>query len=163
MTAVRAIEKVGIVSRTPERAQEVVELARASGLDAAIAPADAVSDADIVCTCTTSSTPVFDGNLLSPGVHVNAIGSYKPSARELDDFVMSQARVVVDTATALAESGDLVAAVESGVVQREEIDDLATVVREGHGRVTQTEVTVFKSVGAAFEDLVVARAAAQRL
>lgn len=163
MTAVRALEEVRVVSRSAQRAGEVVEIARASGLDADIAQADAVTQAGIVCTCTTSSTPVFDGKLLSPGVHVNAIGSYKASARELDDFVMGQARVVVDTQTALTESGDLLAPIESGLVQRDRVDELGTVVRESRGRVTETEITVFKSVGAAFEDLVVAQAAAERL
>lgn len=163
MAAVRVLEEVRVVSRSGHRAREVVDIARASGLDADIARADAVADADIVCTCTTSSNPVFDGKLLSPGVHVNAIGSYKRSARELDDFVMAQARVVVDTQTALQESGDLVAPIESGVLQRNEIDDLGSVVRGGRGRVADTEMTVFKSVGAAFEDLVVAQAAVERL
>lgn len=163
MVAVRAIDKVRVVSRSPDRAGALAEKATAMGLDADVRGADVVERAAIVCTCTTSPQPVFDGKLLSPGVHINAIGSYTPSARELDDFVIDHATVTVDTLTALGESGDLAAPIEDGRLRADEVRGLATIVKEGTGRTSDGEITVFKSVGAAFEDLVVARAAARRL
>ena len=163
MVAAREIDKVRVVSRSPDRARALAEKATAMGLDADVRSAEVVRRAGIVCTCTTSPEPVFDGKLLSPGVHINAIGSYTPSARELDDFVMDHATVVVDTRAALNESGDLVVPIEDGRIAADDVRDLATVVKEGAGRGSDGEITVFKSVGAAFEDLVVARAAARRL
>ena len=91
MLAVRPIEHVTVVSRTPERAQALVEVARGRGVDAAVGGANDVADADIVCTCTTSDVPLFDGGLLAPGAHVNAVGSYRPTARELDTVAVARA------------------------------------------------------------------------
>lgn len=163
MAAERPIETVQVVSRTTERAEALVETARAIGLDAAVAGPEDVSSADVICTCTTSTRPLFSGDLLAPGVHLNAVGSYQPAARELDDVAVGRARVVVDTMTALRESGDLLSPIDNGTLDPQDVTDLATVVSEKRGRVSESEITIFKSVGAAFEDLVVARAAAQRL
>lgn len=122
-----------------------------------------VKDADIVCTCTTSERPVFDGSLLPPGVHVNAIGAYKPTTRELDDVAISAGRVVVETKmAALAEAGDLVIPLREGVIVEDGIEELSTVVRQ-RPRASNEEITIFKSVGVAFEDLAVATAAFARM
>jgi ornithine cyclodeaminase len=123
--------------------------------------ATAVAEADIVCTCTTSSVPVFDGGLLSPGTHVNAIGAHQPTARELDDRAISAGRLVVDTVAA-AGAGDLRDPLRDGVLGESDIEDLADVVR-GKPRASAEEITIFKSVGVAFEDLVVAIAALEKL
>ena len=163
MTSVHGIENVEVVSRSEERAAALVDLATDLGVVAALGDASAVGRADIVCTCTTSSDPLFDGGCLRPGTHINAVGSYKPFARELDDRTMERGRVVVDTPAALRESGDILAPLESGVISAGDIMGLADVVSKGHGRTDQDEITIFKSVGAAFEDLVVAEAAAARL
>ena len=121
-----------------------------------------VRDADIVCTCTTSSTPVFDGHLLAPGTHVNAIGTHKPTARELDEVAVSAGRIVVETrAAALAEAGDLVIPIERGVLSADVVEELTDVIRD-RPRTSDEEITVFKSVGVGFEDLAVAAAAYQR-
>ena len=118
-----------------------------------------VRDADIVCTCTTSSTPVFDGRLLAPGTHVNAIGTHKPTARELDDAAVRAGRIVVETrAAALAEAGDLVIPIERGILSAEVLEELTDVIRD-RPRTSDEEITVFKSVGVGFEDLAVAAAA----
>lgn len=123
----------------------------------------AVADADIVCTCTTSPTPVFDGALLRPGTHVNAIGAYKPTTRELDDAAISSGRIVVETkATSLIEAGDLVIPLEHGVISADGIEELRDVVRT-QPRASDEEITIFKSVGVAFEDLAVAAAAFARM
>lgn len=165
MRAVRPIEQVRVVSRTGSSAEELADAARTSGLEAAVAGPDAVAGADIVCTCTTSSNPVFDGSMVKDGTHINAVGAYKPDARELDDHVVSKARIVVETRdAALSEAGDLILPIQAGVIGTDDVvADLSEVVRGAPVRRGPDDITVFKSVGVAFEDLVVARAAFDRL
>lgn len=158
MRAVRAIARVTIVAPDATHAS-----ALADAVGGTVGTSAAVAEADIVCTCTTSATPVFDGRLISDGTHINAIGAYKPADRELDDAAISAGRVVVETkAAALTEAGDIVMALESGAIEESQIEELPTVVR-GLGRASDGEVTVFKSVGIAFEDLAVAAAAYENL
>jgi ornithine cyclodeaminase/alanine dehydrogenase-like protein (mu-crystallin family) len=161
MLAVRRIEHVTVVSRTLPGAQALVDLARERGVGADVGEADDVADADLVCTCTTSDVPLFDGARLAAGAHVNAVGSYRPTTRELDTTTMLRARVVVETReAAFAEAGELCIPIGEGAFGREHVvADLAEVVRGAGVRTTPSDVTVFKSVGLAFEDLIVARAA----
>src|SRR5262249_3002572 len=91
MCAVRPVERVRVASRTRARAEALASGASAKGLDGGVGGPEDVADADLVCTCTTSSEPVFDGGLLAEGAHVNAVGAYQPTARELDDTVMARA------------------------------------------------------------------------
>ena len=138
MRAVREIESVTVVTRSQGD------------------PGD-VAEADIVCTCTTSVTPLFDGKLLRSGTHVNAVGAYKPHARELDDSTMSRAVVYVEErGAALAEAGDVVQAIESGALDGDLVRDVHDLLTNGP---VDADVTVFKSVGLASEDLAVAAAA----
>jgi ornithine cyclodeaminase/alanine dehydrogenase-like protein (mu-crystallin family) len=165
MQAVRPVEHVRVVSRTAARAEELVAEARRRGLEAAVADPGAVAQADLVCTCTTSDRPVFDGSLLRAGAHVNAVGAYRPDTRELDDRAVARARVVVERRdAALAEAGDLLIPMEAGTIEESHIvADLTEVVRGGRVRRDADDITVFKSVGVAFEDLAVAAAALARL
>lgn len=165
MRAVRRVERVTVVSRTPARAEALADLARAMGLEGSAGLPDAVANADVVCTCTTSPSPVFDGRLLANGAHVNAVGAYTPRTRELDDETIRRARLVVETReAAMAEAGDVVMPIRAGVVDASHVvADLAEVVRGAPVRRSPDDVTVFKSVGVSFEDLVVARAAVDRL
>ncbi len=158
MRAVRPITRVWVVSRTPEGARRLVEQARAMGLDADVAGPDIVTEADIVCACTTSPTPLFDGALLPEGAHVNAVGAYTPATREIDDATVRRGRLVVETReAALAEAGDLIIPLRSGIIARADIvADLSEVVRGATVRRAPADITVFKSVGVAFEDLAVA-------
>jgi ornithine cyclodeaminase len=135
------------------------------GLDAGVGAPDAVGDADLVCTCTTSPEPVLQGRLLRPGAHVNAVGAYTPETRELDDEAIRRARVVVETReVAMAEAGDVLIPLRAGVVGAEHVvADLAELVGGAPVRRGQDDVTVFVSVGVAFEDLVVAAAAVERI
>lgn len=159
MRAVRPVEDVALVGRTPARVQE---LARAVG--ARLGTVEDVAGADIVCTCTTSRTPVFPGSLLAPGSHVNAIGAYSPEARELDDDAVRGALVVVERrAAALAEAGDVILPLRARVLAEDALVELGAVVRGEAGRASSGERTVFKSVGQAFEDLAVAAAALERM
>ena len=156
------LRRVGIVSRSEAPAGSLADAARSLGLEAEVTSAQEVTHADVICTCTTSREPLFDGGLLKPGAHVNAVGSYRPDARELDDRTVTRATVVIDTAAALQESGDLVGPVRNGTLRREDVRLLSDVL-DGSGRQTPDDITVFKSVGAAFEDLAVAEAAAEHL
>lgn len=157
MVAVRPIAEVVVVARSERSAGVLVESARAEGLDARAGTPGDVTDADIVCTCTTSATPLFDGAKLAAGAHVNAVGAYKPDARELDDDAIRRAAVVVEErAAALAEAGDVVGPVSAGVIDASSLVELRDVIRDGR---PVADVTVFKSVGLASEDLAVATAA----
>jgi ornithine cyclodeaminase/alanine dehydrogenase-like protein (mu-crystallin family) len=160
MLVVRDVDHVGIVSRTAAGAERLAEHAAGRGVEAEVTTPKAIADADLVCCCTSSSQPVFDGRLLASGTHINAIGSHTPEARELDAHTISMGRVVVETReAALAEAGDLLLAIDDG---RFEAGDIVADLRElacgAHVRRTREDVTVFKSVGVAFEDLVLARA-----
>jgi ornithine cyclodeaminase/alanine dehydrogenase-like protein (mu-crystallin family) len=163
MVAVRPIQSVRVVSRTPEAAERLADRARTL-LDADVAGSETVSAADIVCTCTTSDTPVFDGKLLPDGVHVNAVGAYRPDTRELDDETIGRAKIVVETReAAMAEAGDIIIPIERNVITDSDIvADLSEVARGAAVRTSADDVTVFKSVGVAFEDLAVAAAVLER-
>jgi ornithine cyclodeaminase/alanine dehydrogenase-like protein (mu-crystallin family) len=164
MRSVRPIEEVVVVSRGSERAADLVEQAEAEGLRARVgAPADVV-DADLICTCTTSETPVVEGRHLREGVHVNAIGAYLPTMRELDTEAVRRSAVVVDTReAAFAEAGDLLIPIGEGAIGRDHVRaDLAELVQGARVRTASEDLTVFKAVGVAFEDLIVAKAAVDR-
>ena len=160
MRAVRPLERVTVVSRSAAPAEALAGRATSAGLDAVVGNPSAVADADLVCTCTTSAEPLFDGSTLTAGVHVNAIGSYQPHTRELDTETVRRGRIVVESReVALAEAGDLLIPIEEGAIDRSHIvADLAEVARGADVRRSAEDVTVFKGVGMAFEDLVVAKA-----
>jgi ornithine cyclodeaminase/alanine dehydrogenase-like protein (mu-crystallin family) len=165
MRAIRPIERVIVVSRTVSRARELASRAEEEDLTALVAEPGAVAEADLVCTCTTSAKPLFDGTMLQPGVHLNAVGAYRPAARELDTETVRRARIVVETReAALAEAGDLLIPIQEGAIDRTAIvADLSEVVNGAPVRRGPEDTTLFKSVGVAFEDLAVARAAFDRM
>jgi ornithine cyclodeaminase len=156
--AVRDIGDVAIVSRSPATAA-----ALADEVGGRAGEAHDVAAADIVCTCTTSPRPLFDGALLRPGTHVNAVGAYTPETREVDTATVVRSRVVVETReVAMEEAGDLLLPISEGAVGAEHVvADLGETVKGAAVRDTADDVTLFVSVGMAFEDLVVARAAAE--
>jgi ornithine cyclodeaminase/alanine dehydrogenase-like protein (mu-crystallin family) len=161
MTAVRPVEDVVVVSRSEGPATALADRAQSMGLRASVGAPEAVAEADLVCTCTTSAVPVFDGRRLAAGAHVNAVGAYLPNEREVDAETVSRARVVVETRqVAFAEAGDLLLPIEEGLIDRDHVRaDLSEVVGGAVIRTAHDDVTLFESVGMAFEDLVVARAA----
>ena len=117
------------------------------------------TQSDVLCTCTTSQSPLFDGNLLRPGIHLNLVGTFQPQAREVDSRSVQRAHVVVDTyAGALAEAGDLLIPVKEGVISRDHIAADLNGLLTGNkpGRRSPSEITLFKSVGCALEDLATA-------
>lgn len=123
--------------------------------------AEAVRGADIVVTATTSATPVFDGRDLAPGTHINAIGAFRPDRREVDDWTISQAKIVVDSRTAcLEQAGDLVMPIQAGILDsatavHAELGEILSGTKPG--RTNDAEVTLFKSLGNAAQDAVLAR------
>lgn len=115
---------------------------------------------DIVVTATTSLNPVFNGDLLQRGAHVNSIGSYKPSVREVDDATVRRSRIFVDSYEhAMREAGDLIIPLKTGVIKegaiQGELGEL--VLGRKKGRQNSDEITFFKSVGLAVQDLAVAQ------
>jgi ornithine cyclodeaminase len=156
MRAVLDLEDVALVARTPARAE-----ALAAEIGARVGTPEDVRVADVVCTCTTSPDPVVDGEALRPGAHVNAVGAYTSDTREVDTTTVARARVVVETReVAAAEAGDLLIPIGEGAVTADHVvADLAQLVTGGDVRRSPEDVTLFVSVGLAFEDLVVARAA----
>ena len=158
MVAVRPLEEVVIVTLSPERATSVLERGREIGLDARAGDATAVRNADVVCTCTTSAAPVFDGTELSAAAHVNAVGSYRTDAHELDTETIRRAALVcVETLAVMNESGDLATPLADGALDPDDVVDLHAALERT--KPSEPEITVFKSVGQAFEDLAIAEAA----
>lgn len=123
---------------------------------------EAVRDAHIVCTATTSSSPVFSGAVLSPGSHVNAVGSFRTDMQEVDVETVSRALVVVDSREAAREeAGDLMIPINDGVLGFDHIHaELGEIVNGTRsGRTDDDQVTYFKSVGVAVQDVIAAKIA----
>jgi ornithine cyclodeaminase/alanine dehydrogenase-like protein (mu-crystallin family) len=164
LLTVRELRSATIVDVAPERAEALAARARELGLEARAGCADDVAGADLVCCCTTSRSPVFNGELLAPGTHIVAMGAYRPDMRELDTRTLQRARIVVESReAALAEAGDFIIPIADGEWDASGIDaELAEVVRGPAARRDPDEITVLKTVGLASEDLVVAHAAVVR-
>jgi ornithine cyclodeaminase len=143
-------------SRTPEHAEALALEAHGVACEAI---EEALDGADVVCTCTASREPIVRREWLAPGTHVNAVGSSVPSARELDADVVAEASLFVDRReSTLNESGDYLRAVEErGIGPDHILAELGELLSGTHpGRRDDGEVTVFKSLGIAVEDLAAA-------
>ncbi|GIL00675.1 MAG: ornithine cyclodeaminase [Alphaproteobacteria bacterium] len=156
--AVRDIRQVSVWGRSRAKAEAVAERATAAGFVAGAADdlAGAVAAADIVSCATLSGEPLVRGAWLRPGTHVDLVGAFTPAMRESDDEAVRRASVFVDTrAGATSEGGDIVQAIRSGALSLADIRaELAQLCRAEHaGRRSDDEITLFKSVGAALEDL----------
>jgi ornithine cyclodeaminase/alanine dehydrogenase-like protein (mu-crystallin family) len=163
---VRKIDQVWVYDSDHKRAEAFVsELSGVGPIPRDIRIAknseEAVHDADIICTATTSISPVFDDAKLKPGVHISAIGSYTPEMQEIPAETVGRARIVVDSLSAtLAETGDLVIPIRSGLIKTEDITELGEIVLGRKlGRKSPHEITLFKSVGIAVQDAMAAQVA----
>jgi ornithine cyclodeaminase len=117
----------------------------------------AVPEADIISTATLSQAPLFAGNSVRPGTHIDLVGAFRPEMRESDDDLIARARVVVDVETTLTEAGDIVSPLTAGRIDASDITTLRAVLAGGKsGRSSPHEITVFKSAGHALEDLAAA-------
>lgn len=166
--AARPIRRVLVHARSPEsRARFAARLAEAVGIDvepAASAEA-AVRAADVVCCATTSTEPVFDATWVRPGTHVNGIGAFRLGMVELPPQLFARAAVVaVDSRTAaMAEAGDVVDAIERGLLAEAELVELGTIGRDWVESRASDAITAFKSVGLAIQDVAAAELVARRL
>lgn len=156
--AVRPIEEIAIWGRDRAKSEAAAGAARAAGFNArAVTDLEqAAREADIISCCTLSEAPLVRGAWLKPGTHLDLIGAFKPSMRETDDEAVTRATLFVDTREgALSEGGDLVQPIRAGLIGAEAIRaDLAELVTgRDPGRRSPDEITLFKSVGAALEDL----------
>lgn len=159
--AVRPIRHIAVWNRTRKSAERVAAELAEEGFEArAVDDIDAaLAETDIVTAATISTVPLVHGAALKPGTHVDLVGAFSPAMRESDDEAVRKARVYVDTrGGALKEAGDIVQAISSGALTEAAVaGDLFQLTRgETQGRSSAGEITLFKSVGAALEDLAAA-------
>jgi ornithine cyclodeaminase/alanine dehydrogenase-like protein (mu-crystallin family) len=164
MCAVRPIRLAYVYDPSGSRAEEfAVEMQTRVSCPIRIAPSpSAATEADIICTATTSLDPVFQDIDIRPGTHINAMGAYRPEMCEVPPSTVARARVVVDSrSAALAEAGDILRAISEGRFSADRISaELGEIVAgTRRGRMDDHEITIFKSVGSAAQDLVSARKA----
>jgi ornithine cyclodeaminase len=165
MLCVRPIKEVRVFDSVTERIAPFIEknqsLAEKHGamLRGAKSPDDAIEGADVITTVTTSKTPVFDGRRVAKGTHVNGVGSFTPTTRELDERLLSRARVFVDNREAVhVEAGDFLIPAAEGLYDTSAIAGEIGDVLSGklRGRTSDDEITVLKTVGYAVLDVVAA-------
>lgn len=158
--AVRQIEQVTVWNRSAAAAQALADRLRGQGFDARAGDdlRSAVGQADIVSCATLAPTALVRGEWLAPGCHLDLIGSFTPQMREADPDCFARSRVFVDTPEALAKAGDLLDAMAAGAFGPSALaGTLAQLCRgEAAGRTSASEITLFKSVGSALEDLAAA-------
>ncbi|MBM4422369.1 MAG: ornithine cyclodeaminase family protein [Chloroflexi bacterium] len=162
--SVRSIKQAWIYDRDPSATERMI--AEVAGRDpipadlrAAASPREAVSQADIICTATTSTSPVYNSRDVKPGAHVNGIGSYTPEMQENDPELIKRALVVIDShESALAEAGDLIIPLRDGLFGTDHIHAQLGEIVLGRkpGRANAEQITFFKSCGIAVQDVVAA-------
>jgi ornithine cyclodeaminase/alanine dehydrogenase len=156
--AVRPVTEALVYDQVPDAADRFCnEMGPKLGIAArpVTSPRDAVEGCDIIVAATTSKTPVFDGDWLNPGMHINGVGSHSLDARELDSKTIRRSRVVVDLrSAALAEAGDIVIPINNGEITAERLyAELGEIITGKPGREDPDEITIFKSVGLAIQDV----------
>lgn len=158
---VRDLKQVSIFDLSYERACQLAE--KMSGkfgtkieIKAAKTPEEALQDADIITSVTTSSKAVFDGRLVKANAHINAMGSYTPQMAEIDEYIIGRAdKILVDTSDAIKESGDLIQVINKNRLDINQIHELGQVIlKQVAGRESDNEMTFFESTGSAVLDLV---------
>ena len=171
VAAVRDIEAIYPVDLNQEAVASFAERLsrwdeRAAGLVVTGKSAEeAVRAADVICTATTSTRPVFEDDWVRPGTHVNGVGAYTPQMQEIPTGLVQRARIVVDQLeAALHEAGDLIQPIERGELDRDAVSIELGHLVEGTvvGRSDDSDITFFKSVGNAIQDMIVGGLALQR-
>lgn len=166
---VRPIVRALVYDAFPEAAERFAfEMSQELGLrvDVALSAEAALRDADVICTVTTSPTPLFDDRWLKVGAHINAVGVYKPELAEIPAATVCRARVVVDhLESALEEAGDLLLPLRAGLIEQTHFATELGAVLLGlaKGRRNSQEITLFKSVGVAIQDLCAAARALENI
>jgi alanine dehydrogenase len=167
MVEVTEIKEIMIVSRTLQKARALADYTvKQHKIECRITEADeAATKADLICTCTTSPVPLFNGSLIKPGAHINAVGAFTPATRELDTEVVLRARLFIDSESAAgSEAGELLIPLSEGEIDSTHIKGSLADVVSGRiaGRESLSDITLFKSCGLAIEDLVTAQLAYER-
>jgi ornithine cyclodeaminase len=168
MLAVRPIERIRLWSRTRETAERVAEEQSAVHgvpIDVATDIVSAVDEADIVCTTTSAREPILFADMLEPGMHINAVGASIPSWRELDTGVLPHVTLFTDRRESLAnEAGEYIKGLEEGFVEAGlVIPEIGEILNDDHpGRTSETEITLFRSLGLAVEDIASAQLVYER-
>ena len=159
--AVLPIDQVAVWSPDADEAKALVARLRLDGITASVVDnlETAVREADIVSTATLATEPLFKGDWIKPGAHIDLIGAFTPSMRESDDETVRKASIYVDTMEALHEPGDLVQPLRNGVISKDAIlGSLADLARQSvKARTSDRQITLFKAVGSGLADLVAAR------
>ncbi len=157
--SVRPLSAVTVWNRSPEGARRLAAALAAEGLPAQAGEelSRAVAEADVISCATLSTAPLIEGRWLKTGQHLDLVGAFSMSMREADDEDLRRARIFVDTEAACTEGGDVAIGLADGVITEAEVAaDLPALCRRAEGRRTADEITLFKSVGAAIEDLAAA-------
>ena len=165
----RTVERVMVYSPTRKHARQfaaevVTRPDVPDNVHVASSPAEVAERSDIICTATSSATPVLEAKDINPGTHINAVGSFTPSMQELAPALLRRARLFVDHVPAtMEEAGEVIAAVKEGIVRQEDLVELGRIL-DGKlpGRRGPEDITVFKSVGLAVQDLCAAEVALRR-
>jgi ornithine cyclodeaminase len=164
ISLVRTLRRVKVFGRNPERLARFVERMRTElpiPIDAMTTPEETVRGSDILVTITSSATPLFPGDCVEPGTHINAVGANSLARRELDEATIARASlIVVDSVpAALREAGDLMPALEKGRLHVRQLVELGAIVAgKTAGRATPTQITLFESQGLAVQDIMVGSA-----
>jgi ornithine cyclodeaminase len=158
LSLVRSIKRARVACRNFEHAQQLADEMKANSfpIEPVRTNEEAVRDADLIVTATSSMEPVINKDWISPGAHINAIGTHSPNSREVDGATMGVARIFVDRReSALNEAGDYLLAAQEGLVTPDsilaELGEL--LIGAKSGRSSDTEITLFKSLGLAIEDV----------
>lgn len=162
--AIRPLRRINVFGRSPDKAEAtagaVSRLLPTTQVRAVTDLPEAVREAQIVSTATSSKSPVLHGAWISDGTHIDLVGAFAPDAREADDEAIAKARIFLDDRnTTLEEAGDIVLPMASGMITAKDIVGDLWELCSGQvpGRMSDSEVTVFKSVGTALEDLIAAK------
>jgi ornithine cyclodeaminase len=157
--SVRSLERVWVFDPLLTRAEAFVNDMAGLGsipvdLKVAKTSSEAIRNADIICTATTSLEPVFQAADIKPGTHINGIGSYRPDMIEISPEVLSKASLFVGSMEGvMAEAGEILAALKIGLIDAADLIEIGNVVMKTQaGRISQDQITYFKSVGVAVQD-----------
>ncbi len=157
---------IEIFGRSAEAARALVDSLCAEGTACELSSSlqTSIAAADVISAATSATEPLFDGDWVRPGTHVDLVGSFHPTMREVDDRLVARADAIwIDTGAALVESGDLVQPIEKGVITRDAIaGQLRELIDHPSPRPSRTAITIFKAVGFALPDFAAAEAALQR-
>jgi len=161
---VAQISKINLFDIDPARATEFARRMTSKynlkiPIHVASSSREAVREADIITTVTSSLKPVFDGRDVKPGCHINAVGGINPKGGEIDEYTVTHSKIVVEKmGEVLSEAGELIIPIEKGLLRKEDIygEIAEIIVGKKPGRTSPEEITLFKSIGFSMEDAVVA-------